>query len=295
MPVGKTCDLGGPAESLQRKELEFWEGLRKSGDEVELKLARDLPDDTPAFILRMLTEFEREAAEFSFGGAAGIVLDAGCGNGNLLLRALEKENGAKAKKAAPKVATKFVGMDFSRNMLRRAASRAAEAHGAKGDVGEDFFQGSVTRLPFRDQSFDWLVSSGVLTCLPSPVDAANALKEFHRVLRPGGMLVVDFFNSASHFTLVRKHLFREAINPPEYITPSDFLAELENAGFQIVTYRGFDFKPYQGYLFMSRWRKLIDPFFFQERLSRIIEIRVVPRVLRLSLFGYRIYVKCIRK
>ncbi|HUI39578.1 MAG TPA: methyltransferase domain-containing protein, partial [Methanothrix sp.] len=207
----------------------------------------------------------------------------------------EKENGAKAKEVIPKVATRFVGMDFSCNMLSRAASRAAGLSRAKGECCADFFQGSVTRLPFRDRSFDWLVSSGVLTCLPSPEDASDALREFHRVLRPGGVLVVDFFNSASHFTLARKHLFREAINSPEYVTPSDFLAELDDAGFQIVTYRGFDFKPYQGYLFMSRWRKLIDPFFLQERLSRIIEIRAVPRLPWLSLFGYRIYVKCIRK
>jgi ubiquinone/menaquinone biosynthesis C-methylase UbiE len=295
MPVAKTCDFDGSVESPQRKELVFWEALRKSGDEVDLKLARDLPDDAPVFILRMLTEFEMEAAEFCFGGAGGLVLDAGCGNGNLLLRALEKENGAKAKKADSKVATRLVGMDFSCNMLRRAASRTAVASRAKGECSADFFQGSVTCLPFRDRSFDWLVSSGVLTCLPSPQDATGALREFHRVLKPGGVLVVDFFNSASHFTLVRKHLFREAINPPEYVSPSDFLAELQDAGFQIITYRGFDFKPYQGYLFMSRWQKLVDPFFFQERLSRFIETKVVPRLPWLSLFGYRIYVKCVGK
>lgn len=299
--MGKTCDLDGPQESLQRKELEFWETLRKGGEEVELKLARDLPDDAPEFVLRILTEFERDAAEFCFDGAGGLVLDAGCGNGNLLLRALEKEKIEKAKKVVPKaakIATRFVGMDFSCNMLCRAASRAAgfsSAEGsAEGDSRADFFQGSVTGLPFRDQSFDWLASSGVLTCLPSPAEAASALREFHRVLKPGGVLVVDFFNSASHYTIVRRHLFREAINPPEYVSPSAFLAELEGAGFRIVAYRGFDFKPCQGYLFMSRWRKLVDPFFLQERLSRFIEARIVPRLPGLSLFGYRIYVKCVK-
>lgn len=300
--MGRACDLDGPQESQQRKELDFWERQKKSGEEVELKLARDLPDDAPRFILKMLTEFERNAAEFCFGGADGFVLDAGCGNGNLLLRALEKEQGKKVKEVVTKaeaVATRFVGMDFSCNMLCRAASRAAgyscvEGRG-EGGLCVDFLQGSVTRLPFRDQSFDWLASSGVLTCLPSPEEAADALREFCRVLKPGGVLVVDFFNSASHYTLVRRHLFREAINAPEYVSPSAFLAELEGAGFRIVACRGFDFKPCQGYLFMSRWRKLVDPFFLQERLSRFIEDMVVPRLPGLSLFGYRVYVKCVKK
>lgn len=296
--MGRTCDLEGPTGSLQRKELEFWETLRKSGEEVELKLARDLPDDAPEFILRMLSEFERDAAEFCFGGAGGLVLDAGCGNGNLLLRALEREGLEREKEVERKtetVAARFVGMDFSSNMLCRAASRAAREGGAERDSIADFFQGSVTCLPFRDQSFDWLASSGVLTCLPSPAEAASALREFHRVLKPGGVLVVDFFNSASHYTLVRRHLFGEAINPPEYVSPSAFLADLEDAGFQIVARRGFDFKPCQGYLFMSSWRRIVDPFFLQERLSRFIEVRIVPRLPGLSLLGYRIYVKCIKK
>jgi len=53
------------AACLQKEELMFWERQNKSGDEVDLKLARDLPDDTPEFILRMLTDFEKDAANFA--------------------------------------------------------------------------------------------------------------------------------------------------------------------------------------------------------------------------------------
>jgi SAM-dependent methyltransferase len=180
-------------------------------------------------------------------------------------------------------------MDFSRNMLGRAASRAADFSRAA------FLQGSVTSLPFRDQSFDWVASSGVLTCLPDPESAALALQEFYRVLKPGGVLVVDFFNRISHYTLIRKHLFRESIKPPEYVSPSEFRKSLESAGFAVQTYRGFDFKPCQGYLFMSRWRPLVDPGFCQEKLSSYLERCVIPRLPQANLLGYRIYVKCIKK
>jgi len=270
------------ARRLQKEELEFWERQKRCGVESDLKIARDLPDETPDFILAMLSDFENEAAKFCFSGAEGRVLDAGCGNGNLTLRAL-KNNPAGNK------VMEFIGMDFSRNMLDRAACRAADSPRAA------FLQGSVTSLPFQDRSFDRVVSSGVLTCLPDPEAAALALQEFYRVLKPGGVLVVDFFNCVSHYTLIRKHLFRESINPPEYISPSEFRKCLEVAGFQVQTYHGFDFKPCQGYLFMSRWRSVVDPGFWQERLSCFLESKVVSGQSKLNLLGYRIYVKCIKE
>ncbi len=270
----------GKATNLQKEELEFWDNQKRSGYEVELKLARDLPDDTPDFILRMISGFEKEAADFCFAGAEGRVLDAGCGNGNLLLRALNDD------RIANRV-TQFIGMDFSSNMLERAARRA--------DGRAVFLRGSVTSLPFQDQSFDWIVSSGVLTCLPSRQDTAEALQEFNRVLRPGGGLVLDFFNRISHYTLLRKHLFREPINPPEYVSPADFREDLEKAGFKVLVHRGFDFKPCQGYLFMSRWRPVLDPCFIQERLSQFMEQKVVPKNQALSLLGYRVYARCTKE
>lgn len=267
----------------QKEELDFWEELRKSGEETDLKYARDLPNDTPKFILRMLSEFESDVAEFCFGDASGAVLDAGCGNGNLLMRAFCRP-AQKMRKLR-----KYTGLDFSRNMLDRAAVRAEHL------PGSFFLQGCVNHLPFKDQSFDRVVSSGVLTCLPEAEDALESLNEFNRVLVPKGTLVVDFFNSVSHFTILRKHFFGENIRAPEYVSPSEFFSYLKSSGFEVLDYRGFDFKPYQGYLFMSKWRQILDPCFIQERFTRIIESKMVPKHPGLSLLGYRIYVKCIKK
>jgi len=271
---------------LDPEELEFWESQKRCGEDIDLKLARDLPDDTPDFILKMMGDFEEGAADFCFSGAQGRVLDAGCGNGNLLLRSLKNRNG---KARAEREALQVIGMDFSGNMLGRAALRAG------GDERAGFLQGSVTSLPFRDQSFERVVSSGVLTCLPNTQAAARALQEFYRVLKPEGILVVDFFSRTSHYTLIRKHLFREPIKPPEYVSPVEFQRSLEEAGFAVLSCRGFDFKPCQGYLFLSPWRRVIDPGYFQERLSRFLERKVLPGRQRLNLLGYRIYVKCIKK
>ncbi|HWQ20762.1 MAG TPA: class I SAM-dependent methyltransferase [Methanotrichaceae archaeon] len=266
--------------SALKEEYEFWQNLHKEGDGLDLRYARDLPDDTPEFILDLLARFEEDVTGFCFSGAGGRVLDAGCGNGNLLMRALEM---------FPQCNMSYVGMDFSRNMLKMAASRSV------GLEHVALSQGCINRLPFKDEAFDRVISSGVITCLSSVDEATDSLAEFYRVLVPGGTLVVDFFNQASHFTLVRKHILREAINPPEYILPSSFKAMIEDAGFKVQAYRGFDYKPYQGYLFMSRWAGLIDPGFIQERFSRLVETRLVQRLQRINLLGYRIYIRCVKR
>jgi len=271
---------GIPAKSAKapdheaREERLFWEGLKKEGSEVELRYARDLPDDAPAFIIRHLMEFEEEVSRFCFEGGKGLVLDAGCGNGNLLMHAL---------RIYPDSIFDYVGIDFSRNMLDRAAART------RGMNRVHFIQGGLASLPFRDGSFDHLISSGVLTCLSSMDEAEASLAEFGRVLSFGGILAVDFFNNRSPTTLMRR-LCGERMDPPEYISPKAFRGLLEDAGFKPFSAKGFDFKPCQGYLFMSRLR-LFDPCFIQERFSRIVEAAIQPRIPALSRFGYRIYVR----
>jgi SAM-dependent methyltransferase len=55
---------------------------------------------------------------------------------------------------------------------------------------EQLRQGSVLALPFADDSFDMVFSHGVLHHVP---DIQQAQKEIHRVLRPGGELVIMMY------------------------------------------------------------------------------------------------------
>ena len=105
------------------------------------------------------------------------VLELGCGTGLIL----DRVQGA---------CRTLVGLDISRGMLERAASR-----------GHRVLQASVERLPFRSESFDVVFSFKVLAHVP---DIRTTLSEAHRVLRPGGYLVAEFYNPWSLRGLIKK-------------------------------------------------------------------------------------------
>lgn len=101
------------------------------------------------------------------GGGPARVLDAGCGTGGLIkdLRAGDAE-------------WTVTGLDFS--------PRACEL--ARMRTGVEVVEGSITDLPFADGSFDAVVSADVVCQVE---DGARALREFARVVRPGGVVLVN--------------------------------------------------------------------------------------------------------
>ena len=99
------------------------------------------------------------------------VLDAGCGTGLLLeLEALAVGADGRAE-----------GIDFSEDMLERAAERCA------GMPQVRLQQGTVESLPFDDAGFDALSCAQTLLYVD---DLERALAEFQRVLKPGGRIAV---------------------------------------------------------------------------------------------------------
>lgn len=75
---------------------------------------------------------------------------------------------------------RYVGLDLTAAMLRRAGPRAAGLHFTP-------LRGDVQRLPFRDGSFDAAVLHLILAVVPAPT---LCLAEAARVLKPGGQLLV---------------------------------------------------------------------------------------------------------
>lgn len=104
-----------------------------------------------------------------------VVLDAGSGTGIVTL-ALHQA-GFRPKKT--------IAFDLSRNSLKIAVEQAQKERNVD-DKNIIAIQGNILRLPFEDNTFDIVLSSGVLEYVPLD----DGLKEFARVLKKGGKLVL---------------------------------------------------------------------------------------------------------
>ena len=109
------------------------------------------------------------------------ILNVGCGTG-LLLRQLAQR--------LPHAA-ELTGVDAAQGMIEAAAT---------ADNRLRYLQGSAEMLPFEDASFDLVIST---TSFDHWTDQAAGLAECHRVLEPGGRLVLaDLFSLALLPTLI---------------------------------------------------------------------------------------------
>ncbi|MBV9790404.1 MAG: methyltransferase domain-containing protein [Chloroflexi bacterium] len=102
------------------------------------------------------------------------ILDVGCGTGDLTL----------AAKTRAGQAGKVSGIDAAPEMIAVARRKAAHA---QSEV--DFRVSAVEALPFPDATFDVVLSSLMMHHLPLAVKQ-QGLGEIHRVLKPGGRLVI---------------------------------------------------------------------------------------------------------
>jgi arsenite methyltransferase len=119
--------------------------------------------------------FAGVANPFALGGleAGEEVLDVGSGAGTDSLVA--------AQMIGP--GGRVTGVDMTPEMLAKARAAAAEM----GASNVEFLEGEAERLPFEDESFDVVISNGVIDLIP---DKDAVFFEIQRVLRPGGRIQI---------------------------------------------------------------------------------------------------------
>jgi ubiquinone/menaquinone biosynthesis C-methylase UbiE len=126
----------------------------------------------------------------------GSLLDLGTGPGNLPLEIV---------RLAPEI--RVVGIDLSRRLIRMARSRAQEANLSKYLV---FEVADAADLRFDDESFDMVISTGMLHSLKKPL---KVLKEIFRVLKRGGEAWI--YDPARITHHIDKHQWRASLNRRE--------------------------------------------------------------------------------
>mgnify|MGYP001566594883 CR=1 FL=1 len=117
--------------------------------------------------------------KYLFKKTGNIILDAGCGTGSLMKKL--------------KSFGKIYGVDVSHEALKFAKSNGLK----------QVRKGSVTNIPFKENQFNAVVSIDVLYHKAVKSDL-KALKEFIRVLKPGGVLIIKNPAHAVHVEQLRQ-------------------------------------------------------------------------------------------
>lgn len=190
-----------------------------------------------------------------------LVLDAGCGEGNVAIH-LAKDYGFRIK-----------GVDLLNFAIKRALEKASK-FGLKNRV--DFQVRDYTYLNFPDKTFDGIYTMETLVHVP---DYHKVLKEFYRVLKPNGKLVLFEYSLApredftqAQQTIVEMINEESSMHSLSYFVHGKFPKILKEAGFRKVSVKNitsrvmpmlrkfyfFAFLPYQLIKLLGLQRKFIN-------------------------------------
>ncbi|MGX7052297.1 class I SAM-dependent methyltransferase [Leuconostoc palmae] len=145
------------------------------------------------------------------------VLEAGCGDGSIIFELLSHFN------------IKCVGIDFSEVAQKSTLKRMANCN--------KIFQynlGDVHKLPYKDNSFDKVISLGVIEHFH---DNQVIMKEMHHVLKPNGVVILMTPNRNSFGRIDR--LFKETLKKWKFGYQTEYTTQQlkslsQKTGFSIV-------------------------------------------------------------
>jgi SAM-dependent methyltransferase len=130
------------------------------------------------------TKFSRNFTHKYLRKDTRLILDLGCGNGGFVYAFDEHYH--------------CFGLDLDPNAVKVAN---------KYCVNSDFVVASVSDLPFRDETFDFTVSWGVMEELGNGIEM-KLIDEIYRILTPGGLLLLSTAND---------HIMHKLMNPAFFI------------------------------------------------------------------------------
>lgn len=200
---------------------------------------------------------KRELLAFVDPQPADTILDVGCGSGInvLLLHGSVK---------------RVIGMDSATGALDRC-QRRIETYKIEN---VELIHGDATHLPSPDNAVDKVLCMSVFQYLDD-AEVRTALKEFSRVLKSGGMLILHVKNKSSLYlsTLCAakklKMLLGRQTKLEHFRSYRWYISELKYAGFEVLAYNSFNIvmiepMPKKWLMFLQKWElKRHDKFPFR--------------------------------
>ena len=187
---------------------------------------------------------KRELLTFIDPRPADIILDVGCGTGSneLLMHSRVK---------------RVIGIDCIAGALERCQKRIE----AEKIENVELIHGDATHIPAPDHTVDKVLCISVFQYL-NDTEVRTALKEFIRVLKSDGMLILHVKNRSSLYLstlcaakklkmLLSKRTKSEHIRPYRW-----YMTELREAGFEVLAYNSFNIVMIE--LIPIKWRLLLQ-------------------------------------
>jgi SAM-dependent methyltransferase len=142
------------------------------------------------------------------------VLDAGCGFGDWVCYLSER--GYRAE-----------GLDYSTELVARLKETYPHLRWEDGDI---------RAMPYPDAAFDAVISWGVIE--HDEAGPARALREFGRILRPGGVVIVTVPVDSAAQRRAADYLYHRTAAPQAFfqyfMTAPDLASQVTSAGFDVI-------------------------------------------------------------
>jgi arsenite methyltransferase len=221
---------------LEARVKEMYRQVAEEADaELHFETGRGLAESL-GYPTEVLDRIPAEALE-SFAGVGYHFDLASIGEGERVLD-LGSGSGTDAFFAAQRVGEggSVVGVDFTPEQVRKA-SRVRDATGI---ARVEFVEARIDDLPFKDESFDVVISNGVINL--SPVKG-RVFSEAARVLRPGGRLALaDIVSGRPLKERTRRNTELWAACIAGAIPRSNYTDAIDQAGLSVGEIRENDYR-----------------------------------------------------
>ncbi len=184
-----------------------------------------------------------------------VIVDVGCGWGRSFKLLQERFR-----------PQRMIGIDIDSAMVATAANEAK-----KQGLAVEVWRGSSSRLALPDRSVDMIFCHQTFHHL---IDQHEALAEFHRTLKPGGLLLLAESTRKYIHSWIIRLLFRHPMDVQR--SAGEYLSMIRDAGFSVAP--GEISYPYlwwsRGDLgLMERWFGVTPPALREETLVNLVAIR----------------------